>query len=310
MFMKRIRQLAIEWGKAPHEMECVARESLLYGMRLVTRPTRLKSELKKIGIDSKLATPLWSGNFYLLQILPTVLLDKKKKIPSLEDFQFARKVLKKFDLKLLEARVKNLSGLCRDEMLAKLLKTATLQQSYRGRFLPKFDRMHEHKHDIQHDLACETLAIINKEWTNFKTNDPNEIQGYLSYCLKNKANTYLENRAPKLHRAEMEDDEALDRAAHQRQSLDCNLDLDHSTVILRTDLQKILSPQAYRGISLLLNFARKPDEHEFLQFLQAKGLKRDGLSYSKLKVHIERHLGVKVFQEMKTTPQLVEYLRG
>jgi hypothetical protein len=311
MFMERIRRLAIEWGKAPHQMECVAKESLLYGMRLIKRPKQLKDRLKALGVDSKLATPLWSGNFYLLQVLPQVMCDPRKKIPCLEDYLFARKILKTADLKILQERLANLPSLSRDEIVGQLFKGAIKRQSYRGRFLPEFDRMHEHRIDIQQDLTCEALAILNKEWTNFKTTDPEEIANYLSYCVKQKTNTYLDNRSPRMLRSKIDDEEALEKVVHQSYASNAlEIDADQTTVVLREDLRKMLSPVAFQGVALLLNFAEEPHEIQFRQFLERKGMKRDGLSYAKLKTHIERHLGAKVFREMKSSKLLVNYLRG
>jgi len=309
MLLEKIRRLALEWGKTPQALEAVARESLLYGMRIETKPKNLKLELKRVGIDSKLATPLWSGDYYLLLVLPQVLINKKIKIPCLEDLQFAKRILKRAHLSALKQRFKNLPSTTREEVFKKILPIIK-KESYRGRYLTQFDYMYEKKEDIQQDIICKALTILNKEWTHFNTSDPDKITNYLSYCIARKTNTYLASTSPKMRRAHVEDEEDLEILVNHHLDKDFESDDIKSTHQLRNDLSRMLPPRTFKAVSLLLGFADPKHETKFEKSLRARGLRRQQLSCSKLKLLIERHLGIEVFSDLKQSLDLRQYLRG
>jgi hypothetical protein len=309
MFMERIRRLAMDWGKSPQALDGVARESLFYGMRLETKPGRLKQELKRVGIDSKLATPLWSGNYYLLLTLPEILIKKNSKIPCLEDYLFAKKTLKRPHLSVLRKRFKNIPNASREDMIQKLLRTIK-RESYRGRYLTQFDRMYEKKADIHHDLICEALAVMNKEWTNFKNHNQVEMLNYLSYCVGTKADTYLSATTPKMKRAHLEDPSELEALINAQKEDDLNWDNTPASHMLQQDLQQMLSKEAYLGVALLMDFAEPEQKNKFEKSLKERGFNRQQLSHSKLKLLIERYLGVKVFQNLRNSEELSQYLRS
>ena len=309
MLMEKVRKLAVEWGKTPNALNAVARESLLYGMRIETKPGRLKQELRKVGIDSKIATPLWSGDYYLLLGLPQVLIDPKAKIPCLEDYQFAKSVLRPDEIAALRERFKNVPQVSREEIFKKLLPVIK-NKSYRGRFLPQFDQMHEKRGDVLHDLICEALAIMNKEWTEFRNpKRSEEIIQYLSFCVSSKTNTYLKAAAPKMKKARVEDAGELEALINQQRSDDLEINDSENTSQLKEDLKRLLPTPAYNAVALLLNFADPDLERGFEQSLVEHGLKRQKLPPMKLKNMIERHLKIKVFEDLKNSKELGKYLR-
>jgi hypothetical protein len=312
MFMERIRQLAVEWGKSPEDLNQVARESLLYGMRLNTKPTQLKKELKRVGIDSTIATPRWSGTYYLLICLPQVLTDRKKKIPSLEDYLFAKTVLAPDQLDQLTQNLKKIPDVSRHEIVAGLMKKTIKFESRRGRFLPRFDRMYENDKDVKQDLLCEALAIMNKEWCNFqRPDDAQEIHNYISHCVKGKTATYLKSCSPRMKRAKLDEPGALENIIDKQSIQERNLfDADEQSTVLKEDLRSMLPYDSFQAVALLMNFAEDAEEQRFQSFLRSKGHSRIGLSYTRLKMYIERYMGTSIFLEIRKSEKLESYLRG
>jgi hypothetical protein len=307
MFLEKIKKIGDDWGRSSEEMQDVACQSLLYGMRITRSPGDLKRELKKVKIDSTLAKPLWSGNSYLLLTLPLVLVDRKKKIPNLEDFLFAKKVLGRKNLKELRMKVKNLPKIPAQEIL-QLLLPSIKQQAGRGRFLPQFDSMHGKLKDIEQDLMKEAIEVMNKEMMNFKnTKDLDEIVKYLSYCLKRKTDTYLKQHTPKLLKARIDDEQSFDKLVETKRSEEI-FDIATDDCEFRQDLRKVLSRNGYKAVSLLMNFADADVEQDFQMQLSALGFTRENIKMKKLKTLIEKYIGYEVFDAVKHSPKLKEYL--
>jgi hypothetical protein len=307
MFLEKIKKIADDWGKSSEEMQDVARESLLYGMRITRTPGNLKRELKKVKIDSTLAKPLWSGNSYLLLTLPVVLTDRKKKIPNLEDFLFARKVLGKKNIRQLKTKVKNLPSITAQEIFQRLMPSIK-KRAWRGSFLPRFDSMHGTIKDIEHDLMKEAIEVMNKEMMNFKNpKDLDSIEDYLSYCFDRKLDTYLKQHKPRLLKARIDDEKAFDKIVEAKRSEDI-FDLATEDCEFRQDLRKILSRNGYKAVSLLMNFADELDELAFGQYLQPLGFTRENIPAKKLKITIEKFIGYDVFDAVRNSPRLKEYL--
>lgn len=306
MFLHKIEKLATDWSKQQPEMESVARESLLYGMRLVRHPSALKKELKKANISSLLAKPLWSGNAYLLHVLPEVLCDRKKKIPCLPDLLFARKVLSEAHLKELRECRKKRCKIPTDELFETMLPKIK-QQTWRGRFIPQFDAMNENLKDIEHDLIVEALVVMNKEMSNFRTDNKEEIANYLSFCLKSKSDTYLKRHKPKAIKARIEAED-FERIVHQERMQDSIADVDFSQVELQQDLKKVLDRTSYRAISLLMQFADDDDRRGFARYLKGRNIKDEWTTQAQLKTHIEKYLGKTVFSDITHNPFLKKFL--
>jgi hypothetical protein len=307
MFLQKIDRLASDWCINKTEIESVARESLLYGMRLVRHPSALKRELRKLRISSLIAKPLWSGNAYLLHVLPDVLCDPKKKIPCLDDYHFARRILTRAHLREIKKRRKNLCKIT-PELLFKDLLPKIKSQAWRGRFIPQFDRMNENLKDIEQDLAVRALEVVNKEVTNFKTQDKDKIKNYLEYCVTKKADTYLGERTPRQIRARIEP-EAFDRVVHQARQEEHG-DTDFSEVEFKNDLKSVLSVKVYRGVALLMNFAEAKDAGRFDRYLHERNIKLKWLTQTQLKLHIEKFLGAPVFEKVTDNLDLKQFLLG
>jgi len=304
MFLQKIEKLAQDWSVEVAALEAVARESMLYGMRLTRHPSALKRELKKVKIDSKLARPLWSGNAYLLITFPEVLCNKKKKIPCLEDFLFARRVLSKEQRALLQERLDQYCKIPREELLVAMVRSAK-KEAYHGRFIPQFDQMNESLKDVEQDLIVRALEILNKEMTNFKTESREGIDIYLSYCLGKKAATYLSENSPKGIKARIEPED-FDRVIHQGQvqALDREGGVPLCPFLeadFKKDLHSVLPEKIYRGVALLMNFADVKDTHHFEKFLLEKNIKAQWLTQAQMKKHIEKFLGYPVFEKVHET---------
>ena len=308
MFLKKIKRLGDEWGVAFCDLEGVARESLRYGMRLTRTPGQLKRELKAVGIDSTLATPMWSGNAYLLIQVPRALFTRKKAAAiDPEDMRFIRRVLTPEDRKILRERFRNLPDFTSCEILGHTVSYVR-NQSRRGRFLPFFDSMYESTDDVEHDLIEETLKIINKEMTNFRTHEPEDIKKYIQNCMGKKAKTYFRSRSPKMFKSRIETPEDFDRIVetHRAEEFTPN---DYESHEVAHDLSKLLPRAHYRAISLLMGFASEAEQQQFDEFLQRTGQNPLELTPKKLKVQIERHLGCEVFDALRQHPDLVKYLK-
>lgn len=180
-------------------------------------------------------------------------------------------------------------------------------QTWRGRFIPQFDAMNENLKDIEHDLIVESLVILNKEMSNFRSNDKEEISNYLSYCLKSKADTYLKQHKPKAIKARIEPED-FERVVHNDRMQDSMADVDFSEVEFRQDLQKFLAPKVYRGISLLMQFASPEDMRGFDRYLVTRNIKSEWITQTQLKHHIEKYVGCSVFSEVAENPMLKNFL--
>ena len=306
MFLQKIDRLATDWDRQSNELEGVARESLLYGMRITRHPSALKKELKKVKISSLLAKPLWSGNAYLLHTLPQVLTNKKKKIPCLADFLFARKTLSRENLRELRTRQKNLCAISREELLKGILPNIK-KQAWRGRFIPQFDSMHESLKDIEQDLIVQALEIVNKEISNFKSTNKEEIVSYLGYCLDKKGDTYLLQHTPKQVKARIEPED-FDRVVHQARKEESGEVNDYAEVEFKKDLETVLPKRMYRGIALLMQFADPLDTRKFDRYLRGKQIRPEWLTQTQLKHHIEKFLGTPIFDKVMETPELRDFL--
>ena len=305
MFLEKIKKLGEEWGVHFSSMEAVAKESLLYGMRLIKTPGRLKKELKKVGIDSTLATPMWSGNAYLLITLPKVLFNRNIPIPSVADLLFAQKVLNEEQLFILKNRYENIPSISTGDILTNATSYVR-KQSKKGRFLPFFDSMYESTKDVEQDLLEETLKVINKELTNFRTHRPEDMNKYISNCLGKKAKTYFKSRSPRMFKAEIETPEELEKIVEKSQSIEPV----HQTLEIRQDLQKMLPKEHYKAISLLMGFASEQEQKEFDVFLANQGKRVEMLTPRKLKTHIEKHIGKEIFTSLKEHKDLIKYLKA
>lgn len=305
MFLDKIQKLAEDWQKHPDQLESVAKESLLYGMRLVRNPSPLKKELRKVKISSLIAKPLWSGNAYLLITLPEVLCNRKKKIPCLNDFLYARKILTDSQLKEIRSRVKNICKIPRDKLIKDLIP-GVKRSAWSGRFLPQFDGMFENIKDVEQDLIVEALTVVNKEISNFKSNDPGEISKYLSYCADKKAKTYLKQKTPKQLKARLEQAE-FDLVVHTHRAEE-EQDNCFSNVDIKKDLKKLLSSRVYLGVALFMGFAEQKDKEAFDNYLKLKNIKRAWIAPAQLKLHIEKFLGGPVFQLAESNQTLKKFL--
>lgn len=307
MFLQKIDKLASDWGYSRNEIEQVAKESLLYGMRIVRHPSALKRELRRVKIDSLIAKPLWSGNAYLLMELPEVMTNKKKKIPCLEDFHFARTILTKKHLTDLKKQVRHRCNIPREELIKELIPQIQ-RLSWKGRFLPKHDGMYENLKDVQGELVLRCMEVINKEMSNFKSNDKEEILTYLSYCISRKSDTFLKKSTPKAFRVKTEDNE-LDEMFQQSKVEEDSPD-NFNTVDFKHDLKKVLAPKVYRGVALLMEFADAADQRGFNTYLIGKNVQASQLNQTQLKSHIERYLGVSVFNKAYENKEFKEFLKN
>lgn len=314
MFLEKISRLAGDWGKQVAEMEEIAKASLRYGMRLDKHPGKLKRELKKLKIDSTLATPLWSGNAYMLITMPQVIVDKRRKIPSLEDFNFAKRVLDKKDLKELKSKIRNLPKFSSHEILDRMIPAIKRQAYSRGRFLPQFDRMYGGIEDIQQDLFVEAASIVNKQITNLKTHNIDDIMKYMGFCFKKKSDTYLRANAPKSKRIQIEKDKMFEDLIHEHK-VNEGADLDSIVGIgakeFAYDLRKILNDEAFRAVGILMGFSSEEDSNGFEVFLSQAGVKRSEINNTQLKKQIEKYIGKSdIFNSMQRSKALMGYLKG
>jgi hypothetical protein len=311
MFLSKIRKLGLEWGLGLADLTGVSRESLRYGMRLVKTPGLLKKELKLVGIDSTLATPLWSGNFYLLLTLPSMMVGEMSVLPEYqEDFEFAQSVLRKEDFSVLRERIDRLPTATRDQIFQNLLPRIRRKRK-KGNFLPYFDRAKE-AGDVEQDLIEESLKILNKEMTNFRTDDLERNVNYLDSCLSNKTNTYLKRNTPTMTKVMLENEADLNRFLDENNAEDPDqFRIEDSRVIEFTkDLKKVLNSNQYQAVSLLIGVAQPSELDRFDDFLKASGLDRHSLSPTRLKIQIEQFVGDReVFSRIKEHKELQIYLR-
>ena len=315
MFLEKIEQLARDWGKSMSDMEKIAQASLRYGMRLDRHPGRLKRELKKIQIDSTIATPLWSGNAYMLITMPEVLVNKKKKIPCLADFLFAKKALKKEDYKELRVKIKNIpKDTNTHDILIKMMPAIKRQAYCKGRFLPQFDRMYGGLEDIQQDLAIEALSVINKQITNLKSHEMDDIMKYMGYCFKKKSDTYIRANAPKVRRVQIEEEKHFEDLIQEHkvsEGEDYESEQEFGFKEVAHDLKSILGKESYLAVALLMNFATKQEAEPFDSYLAGLGLDRKEMTNTETKKQIERFLKKPdLFSQLQSSKVLIKYLKG
>lgn len=313
MFLTKIQKLSEDFSMTLVEEKknaviTLAREAMLYGMKLERKPIKLKRQLKKCGLDPATATQHWSGNHHLLVNLPNELSHSKRKILNLEDFLFARRALTPEWRKELRKRVENTPTIDREAILKKLIPQVK-KRVHKGRFLGRFDPMYQagHNGDIEQDLMVEVVAILNREWHNFNTTNEDDIVKYIGYCFERKGDTYLRSRAPKSFRMDYEDQNHFEKTIEQtHQELD-GTDATNEG-ILAGDLKNILPEHLFKAVSLLMGFASTGLENQFNEFLVSRGKTRRGLTPTQFKIAIEDFCGRSVFSEMKTYPELISYL--
>ncbi len=304
MFIEKIRKLSQDLGVSYCKMQDVKLQSLLYGMKLVKKPGALKRALRKVGADSKQATPMWNGNAYLLLTLPRILVDRKTKIINLEDYQFAKKHLTPEQLRELHTRVQNIPDITPEQILEGIKDNLT-RRAYASRFLPTFDPMHE-MGDIRRDMMCEALTVINKEMTNFRTHNPEEIYKYIGYCFDGKSKTYVKAKAPRWQRVGYED--ALSAEDSALAGEEC---VAETTVEFMQDMQKLLSDKERLAVLLLLDQADERMTRKFSDYLSTKGRERAALSPVLLKKHITGFVGdAEVFDRLQQNQDFHQYLRA
>jgi hypothetical protein len=309
MFLDRIRDLSKEHNVSFEDLQGVTKESFLYATRLERRPVALKRELKKLQLHPRLARQMWWGNSYMLLVFPQVLCNPKKKIPSLEDFIYVKNILKEDEKKALQEKVLKLGSVSvsRTALLDELIPKSAIR-AQRGRFLAMFDPMYSSRsrnEDVRQDLAVEAVAIINRELSNLKTDDPEKINSYLGFCLNQKAKTYLTRSKPKTIRVRAEE-QTIEKIRQETEESPSSH--DRATMEMASDLRSILRKDNYRAIALLLEFADKEDRESFNFYLGQNGLTRIGMTPKEVKSNIEKFLGKKVFYKLKKSAPLRKYL--
>lgn len=305
MFIHKIEKIAAELGKSVTELGEVAHEALLYGMNLTKTPGALKRAMKRIKDDSTQATTRWSGNAYLLLELPKALVDRRRKIPNLQDFLFARKVLKREHYKELRTRVRNIPGGITVEQIMREIMPEVRKQARKGRFLTQFDRMNGNIHDIEQDLTGKTLVVVNKEFMNFNTHATEDIAKYISFCLNGKSKTYLRSRAPRMTMVRVEDHQDMERI------IDCNADVEQDpihNIEFKRDIQNFLSEPQQEAVLLFLGMADQELQGRFDRFLAQSQKTAKDLSQAHLKRYISGFLGVDIFSLLQQNEELREYL--
>jgi len=310
LFLRKLEALASEWGKKSEEMEEIRKESLLYGMRLKTTPTGLKNALRKGKLDTKVATPLWSGNAYLLLSLPKVLTNPKSKIPCLEDFIYAKSVLEAQQIGTLKKKIDNIPPeVDRDQFLKKMMPFMK-RKAYRARFLSMLDPSIE-KDDIQQDMMIEMLRIFNKEITNLNTHKSEGIEKYFINCFSQKVKTYLGKTKPKQFRMMVETEielECLLESGHQKEEATW-LDKFYDPLV-QQDLRGMLTWEQMEALYLLIGLPDAEHTARFEEFLRRQGLKREELSLGKLKHAIQKFLEAPdVFDEILEHRGLKNYFQ-
>ena len=305
MFLEKCRAVSEDRLGREDFLE-LAREALLYGMRLERHPGRLKGVLKRNGFDSTTATSTWTGTYYLMQTLPQVLRDRKRKIPCLADFRFCLLVLSPEHKVALAARVDNLPTLTPSELLADLMPQIK-SRAYRGRFLSMFDSMYDRR-DVEQDLVSKALTIMNREWGNLRSHAPEDIFKYIGFCFDQKTKTYLTHSAPRAFREDMEDQAEMDRTVEQSGLNDP--EVRQWTAVERDDLENILTPQQNRAVLLLTGEASAAEVARFKQFIESQGVDFTSLRGRGLEQQIEKFCGRPVWDELKRSTKFEEYLRG
>lgn len=304
MFIHKIKKIAQEMERDFAELEEFAREALLYGMNLTRNPGALKRAMKRIDGDSTQATTQWSGNAYLLHVLPQALTNKRCKVVNLEDYAFARKCLRAEDYETLRKRLENTPGFSVHDIVG-MLKSEIKQQASGSRFLIQFDQMYESRNDIEHDITDKALTVINKEFTNFNSHNEEDIKKYISCCLSRKAKTYVRSKAPRMKMVRTQDHQDLERIMDEN----CEIEQDPiRNLEFKKDIGNFLSETQQQAILIFLGMAEEPLRKSFDQFLSQYNKTTAHLSQAHLKNYITLFLGVDVFAGLKANAELKQYL--
>lgn len=309
MFLRKLDALAQEWGKKSDEMDEIRKESLLYGMRLKTTPTGLKNALRKRKLDTKVATPLWSGNAYLLLSLPEVLTNPKTKIPCLEDFLYAKQVLELSQIGTLRKKIDNIPKWVDREKFFKRIEPKLKSKAHRARFIAMRDPGMG-KDDIQQDLAIEMLKIYNKEITNLHTQDEADMEKYFFNCFHKKAKTYIGKKKPKQFRVTVDTNAELENlfesgTKEERSWLD-----RFNDPLVQKDLKDMLTWEQAEALYLMMGLPGADLVLEFNRFLKEQSVERDGIPLGRLKLSIQKFLDApEVFDEILEHPGLKQYFQ-
>lgn len=197
VFLNKIKDMANTWNVPYENLHNLAKESLLYGMKLNSSPNQLKKEMRKQQVDSKLATELFKGTSYLLHDIPKVLIKKKEKIINLNDFLFAKSVLDGDQIELLKQRVQKLDQIDIHALYDTNLQNVINNHTKRGSFFSKYDSMYEKSMDFKQTLAAEAIQILNLEIDKLTAFDSDTVGKYVNKCLGNKAKTKIRKLVPK-----------------------------------------------------------------------------------------------------------------
>jgi hypothetical protein len=301
MLLEKVRSTL---GPAPYaEIAEVAHEALLYGMRINRTPHRLKALLKQHRLDTSGVSSSWAGTYYLLNELPRCLRDQKRKIPCLVDFLFARAVLSESQMQQVFRLVDNLPDLTPAELLKDLMPQIK-RGAYRGRFLSLCDDAYETA-DIQQDLITKALTIMNREWGNLKSHAREDIHKYIGFCFDSKTNTYLSSQAPEAFKKHIEEPDDLERQLEEN----TEEQVRGLSQLDRDDLARILTAPQLRAVLILLGEADEQEMSAFRAFLKQQGRDDLGLKDITLKRFIEQYCGEPVWDTLKESSQLAEYLR-
>ena len=310
MFLRKLDALAEEWGKKSDDMQEIQKESLLYAMRLKTTPTGLKNALRKEQLDTKVATPMWSGNAYLLLKLPEVLTNPKSKIPCLEDFLYARKVLGQKQIGTLKRKIKSIPNTIDREKFLSSMMPLMRSKAYCARFLSMLDPSVE-KGDIQQDLAVEMLKIVNKELTNLKTKDKEAIERYFKNCFNQKAKTYVGKKKIKNFRVTVENDAEMEALIQSQQVEEVQWATRLADPIVQRDLRDMLTWEQAEAFWLLMGLPGADRADEFAAFLTEQKLNREQIPIGQLKRQIQRFLDAPdVFDELMEHPDMRGYFQA
>lgn len=308
MFLQKIERMSKDMSLAMSDLNEVARESLLYGMKLTRTPGPLKKALKRVNGDSTVATDMWRGNAYLLLTLPNVLIDRKLKIPNLEDLLFARKILTTEHYEILELRLRNVPTMSREEILSLVTKEIK-QNSWRGRFLPQFDSMYGGQKDVEQDITAISLAIINQEFNNFNSHAPEDIKKYIGYCISKKSATHISAQAPRMTKIRVEDQDELEHVldTKKQETEDPSINPIENFEFKR-DIERLLPKPHRDAVFLILGLEDAKLSSHFASFLERYGKRKDQLTRFQLHRFISKYLNVDVIEMLRTNKELCGYL--
>lgn len=307
MFMNKIRKMSQDLSLAMSTLDKVARESLLYGMKLTRTPGPLKTELKAVNADSTIATDTWRGNAYLLLTLPKVLTDRKRKIPCLEDLIYVRTVLTAEHYEILHKRVQNVPTMTTEEIF-NMMTREIRQNSWKGRFLPQFDSMFGTLKDVEQDVMAITLSIINQEFNNFNSHAPEDIKKYVGYCIGKKSATHITAHAPRMKKVIVEDQDELEHVMDMNQGDDDTSQDPIHNFEFKRDIERLLPKPQRDAVFLILGMEDAKLSKHFGNFLERHGKKKDDLSPFQLRNYVSKYLDVDIVQILRENKDLCGYL--